>query len=116
MLENITNKVVINLNENNSSIPPFPQKESSEQNSDNIRTFTKEERTLSDPEDKGIERNSFKERADVPAAGHGMISYPNCGQAFHPNFDTVGMFCINQVVIAYCCGGIDCIKRTIQVL
>jgi len=26
------------------------------------------------------------------------------------------MFCINEVVIAYCCGGIDCIKRTIQVL
>ena len=45
-----------------------------------------EERTLSDPEDKGVERNSFKERPDVPA-GHNMISYPNCGQAFHPNFD-----------------------------
>ena len=46
MLENITNKVVINLNENNSSVSLFTQKESSEQNSDNIRTFAKEERTL----------------------------------------------------------------------
>ena len=86
MLENITNKVVINLNENNSSISSFPQKESSELNSDDMRTLAKEERTLSHPEDKGIERNSFKERPDVPA-GHKMISYPNCGQAFHPNFD-----------------------------
>jgi hypothetical protein len=42
MLENITDKVVINLNENNSSISSFSQKESSEQNSDNIRTFAKE--------------------------------------------------------------------------
>ena len=42
MLENITNKMVINLNENNSSISSFPQKESSEQNSDNIRTFAKD--------------------------------------------------------------------------
>ena len=50
--------------------------------------LAKEERTLSHPEDKGIERNSFKERPDVPA-GHKMISYPNCGQAFHPNFDTI---------------------------
>ena len=85
MLENITNKVVINLNENNSSISSPPQKELSEQNSDNIRTFAKEERI--DPEDKGIEGNLFKERPDVLAAGHSMISYPNCGQAFHPNFD-----------------------------
>ena len=88
MLDNITNKVVINLNENNSSISSFPQKESSEQNSDNIRTIAKEECTLSDPEDKGIERNSFNERPDVPA-GHRMISYPHYGQARHPNFDTV---------------------------
>jgi hypothetical protein len=86
MLENITNKVVINLNENNSSISSFLQKESSEQNSDNKRNFAKEERTLSDPKDNEIERNLFKERPDVPA-GHRMISYPNCGQAFHPNFD-----------------------------
>jgi hypothetical protein len=73
MLENITNNVVINLNENNSSISSSQQKESSE-------------RTLSDPEDKGLERNLFKERPDVQA-GHRMISYPNYGQAFHPNFD-----------------------------
>jgi maltodextrin utilization protein YvdJ len=53
---------VINLNENNSSISSFLQKESSEQNSDNKRNFAKEERTLSDPEDKGVERNLFKER------------------------------------------------------
>ena len=62
-----------------------PQKESSEQNSDNIRTFAKEERTLLDPEDKGIERNLFKEHPDVPVC-YRMISYPNFGQAFHPNF------------------------------
>ena len=87
MLENITNKVVINWNKNNSSILSPPQKESSEQNSDNIRTFAKEERILLDPEDKGIERNSFKERPDVPA-GHRMISYPYRGQALHPNFES----------------------------
>ena len=77
------------MNDNNSSMSSFPQKESSEQNSDDMRTFAKEERTLSDPEDKGIERNSFKERPDVPAAGHRMISYPYSGQAWHPNFDAV---------------------------
>jgi len=69
-------------------VSSFAQKESSEQNSDDMRTLVKEEHTLSHPEDKGIERNSFKERPDVPA-GHKMISYPNCGQAFHPNFDTI---------------------------
>ena len=63
MLENITNKVVINLNENNSSISSFAQKESSELNSDDTRTFAKEERM--DREDKGVERNLFKERPDV---------------------------------------------------
>jgi hypothetical protein len=88
ILENITNKVVTSLSNTISSMSSFAQKESSEQNSDNKRTFAKEERTLSDPKDKEIERNSFKERPDVPA-GHRMISYPNCGQAFHPNFDTV---------------------------
>ena len=72
MLESLTNKVVINLNENNSSISSFPQKESSEQNSDDMQTssdylYAKEERTLLDTENKGIERNSFKERADVPS-------------------------------------------------
>ena len=51
-----------------------------------MRTFVKEERT--DPEDKGIERNSFKEPSDVPA-GHRIISYPYKGQAWHPNFDMV---------------------------
>ena len=70
---------------------PFAQKESSEQNSDDMRTssdylYAKEERTLSEPEDKEIERNSFIERPDVPA-GHRMISYPYRGQACHPNFD-----------------------------
>ena len=94
MLENITNKVVTNLSDNISSMSSFAQKESSEQNSDDMRTssdylYAKEERTLSDPEDKGIERNSFKERPDVPAAGHRMISYPYSGQAWHPNFDEV---------------------------
>jgi hypothetical protein len=44
---------------------------------------------LSDIEDKGIERNLFKKRPDVPAAGHRMISYPHRGQAWHPNFDEV---------------------------
>ena len=92
MLENITNKVVINLNENNLSISSSQQNESSEQNSDDMLKSSdylhaKEERTLSDPEDKGLERNLFKERPDELAAGHKMISYPNCGQAFHPNFD-----------------------------
>ena len=71
-----------------SSISSFAQKESSEQNSDDMRTFAKEERTLSDPEEKEIERNSFKERPDVPA-GHSMIFYPYSGQAWHPNFDAV---------------------------
>ena len=91
MLENITNKIVINLNENNSSIS-FPQKESSEQNSDDMLmpsafSYTKEECTLSDPEDQVIERDSIKERPDLPAAGHRMKFYPYSGQAWHPNFD-----------------------------
>ena len=88
MLENITNKVVINLNENNSSISSFPQKESSEQNSSMSSAFShvKADCTLSDTEDKEIERNLFKERPDVPA-GHSMISFSSRGQAWHPNFD-----------------------------
>ena len=91
MLESITNKVVINLNENNSSISSFPQKESSEKNSDDMLmpsafSYTKEECTLSDPEDKEIERNPIKEHPDVQA-GHRMIYYPYRGQAWHPNFD-----------------------------
>ena len=49
-----------------------------------MRTLAKEERT--DPEDKGIERNSFNERPDVQA-GHRMINDPYRGQAWHPNFD-----------------------------
>ena len=44
---------------------------SSDQSSDDMRIFAKEERT--DPEDK-VERNLFKKRPDVQA-GHRMI-YP----------------------------------------
>ena len=44
--------------------------------------------TLSDPEDGEIERNSFKERPDVPA-GHRIIPYPYRGRVWHPNFDEV---------------------------
>jgi hypothetical protein len=62
---NITNKVVTSLNDNVSSMSSFVQKEPSEQNSDDIRTFAKEERTLSDPEDRDIERNLFKELPDI---------------------------------------------------
>jgi hypothetical protein len=70
-----------------------PQKESSEQNSDDMQSssdylYAKEERTLSDTEDKGIERNSFNERPDVLAAGHRTKFYPYSGQAWHPNFDS----------------------------
>ena len=90
MLENITNKVVTNLSDNISSMLPFAQNESSEQNSDDVlmssaASYSKEEHTLSDTEDKGIERNSFKEFPDIPA--HRMISYPYRGQPCHPNFD-----------------------------
>lgn len=93
MLEKITNKVVTNLSDNISSMPSFAQKESSEQNSDDMQTsssaylYANEVRTLPDSEDKGVERNSFKERSAVPAAGHRMISHPYRGQAWHPNFD-----------------------------
>ena len=53
MLENITNKVVTNLSDNMSSMSSFVQKESSEQNSDDMLmvsafSYAKEERTLSD--------------------------------------------------------------------
>jgi hypothetical protein len=93
MLENITNKTVTNLSDDMSSMSSFAQKESSEQNSDDMLTSSafshvKEDCTLSDPENKEIERNLFKERPDVPA-GHRTISYPYSGQAWHPNFDTV---------------------------
>jgi hypothetical protein len=94
MLENITNKVVTSLSNNILSTSSFALQESSEQTSDDRQTSSsdylhaKEERTLLD-EDKGLERNLFKERPDELAAGHRMISYPNYGQAFHPNFDTV---------------------------
>jgi chromosome segregation ATPase len=84
MLENITNKVVTNLSDSVSSMSSLAQKDSSEQNLDDTRTFAKEERT--DPEDKGIERNSFKECPNTPA-GHRVISYPYREQAWHPNFD-----------------------------
>ena len=91
MLENIANNVVANLSDNVSSISSFAQKESSEPNLDDMRTSSdylcaKEERTMSDPEDKGVEGNSIKEHLDVPA-GHRMIFFPDRGQAFHPNFD-----------------------------
>jgi hypothetical protein len=76
MLENISNKAVTNLSDNISSMSSFALKKPSERNSDNKRNFAKEERTLSDPRDKEIKRNSFFEHPD-----------PNCGQAFHPNFD-----------------------------
>ena len=89
MLENISNKVVTDLSDDTSSVSSSAQKESSEQNSDDMRTFAKEERTLSDTEYKGIEKNLFKERNDVLSAGHRMISFPYRGQAWHPNFDTV---------------------------
>ena len=49
--------------------------------------YVKEECTLSDPEDKGIERNLFKERRDVLSADHRMKFYPYSRQAWHPNFD-----------------------------
>ena len=88
MLENISNKVVTSLSDNISSTSEFTQKESSEQNSDDMRTFVEEERTVSGPEDKGIERNLFKERTDILAAGYRMKFYPYSGQAWHPNFDT----------------------------
>ena len=88
MLENITSKVVTSLSNNISSTLPFALEESSELNSNDMRTLAKEERTLSHPEDKGIERNSFKERPDL-LAGHRMKFYPYSGQAWHPNFDTV---------------------------
>jgi hypothetical protein len=57
MLENTTNKVVTDLSDNIPSLSSFAQKESSEQNSDDKRTlsdylYVKEERTLSDPEDR----------------------------------------------------------------
>ena len=81
------------MSDNISPMSPFAQKESSEQNLDDMRTssdylYANEERTLSEPEDKLIEINSFFERPDVPA-GHRMISYPYRGQACHPNFDGV---------------------------
>ncbi len=69
VLENITNNVV---SDNILSTSSVVQKESEEQNSDDKRTssaysFVKEERTLLDPEDREIERNSFVERPDVLA-------------------------------------------------
>ena len=85
MLENITNKVVTNLSDNISSMSSFALKEPSGQNSSDY-LYAKEERTLSDTEDKGIES---KERSDVLAAGHRVKFHPYSGQAWHPNFDTV---------------------------
>jgi hypothetical protein len=92
MLENITNKVVTDLSDNISSMSSLAQKESLEESSIDILTSSdyldaKEESTLPAPEDKGMKRNSFNERPDVPAVGHRMISFPYRGQAWHPNFD-----------------------------
>lgn len=92
MLEKITNKVVTVLSDDIPSVSSFAQKESSELNSDDTRVssdylYAKEERTLSDTKDKGIERNLFKGYPDVPAASHRMIPFPYRGQAWHPNFD-----------------------------
>ena len=84
MLEKITNKVVTNLSDNISSMPSSAQKESAEQNSDDTLTFAEEERTLSGPGDRGIERNL---RSDLLADDR-MKFYPYRGQAWHPNFDT----------------------------
>jgi hypothetical protein len=92
MLENITNRAVTNLSDNISSMSSFAQKESSEPNLDDMQTsssaylYDKEECTLSDPEDKEIERNLFKERPDL-LAGHKMKFYSYSGQSRHPNFD-----------------------------
>ena len=91
MLESVTNKVVTNLSDNLSSTSSFAQKETSEQNSEDMLTSSDylyaKERTLSDTEDKGIERNSFKELSDLPADNHRIIFHPHEGQAWHPNFD-----------------------------
>ncbi len=70
MLENLTNKVITTLSDNISSMSSFALKEPSEQNSDDMRRssdylYAKEERTLSGPEDKGIERNLFKDTVVV---------------------------------------------------
>ena len=46
MLENITNKVIVNWSNDISFVSSFAQKESSEQNSDVKRTFAKEERNM----------------------------------------------------------------------
>ena len=84
IVANITNGTVTNLSDNISSMSSVMQKESSEQNSDDMQTassdylYGKEECTLSHPEDV----------TDVPA-GHRVISYPHWEQAFHPNFDEV---------------------------
>ena len=93
MLENITNKVVTNLNlsDNMSPIPSFSQRESSEQNSEDIQkssdySYAEEDRTLSDLEDKGIEGILFKDRPEVQD-DHRVIYNPYRRQAWHPNFD-----------------------------
>ena len=91
MLENITNKAVTKLSDKISSMTSFVQKETSEQNSDDMQTSSDylyaKEPTLSDPKGGEIERNSFKELPDVPAAGHRIIPYPYRGRAWHPNLD-----------------------------
>ena len=57
------------------------------QTSSSAYLYDKEECTLSDREDKGIERNLFNERSEEPSAGHRMIPYPCRELAWHPNFD-----------------------------
>jgi hypothetical protein len=77
MLESITNKVVTNLNDNIISMSSFSPDDMRRTPSDYL--YSKEERTLSDPEDREIEGNSLKERPYL-LAGHRV-------QAWHPNFD-----------------------------
>ena len=87
----MTSAAVINLSDDISPMSSSPQKEWFEQNSDGMLMpsdylHAKEECTLSDPEDKEIGRNLFKECPDVPN-NHKMISFPYRGQAWHPNFE-----------------------------
>jgi hypothetical protein len=91
MLENITNRVVTSLSDNISSVSAFVEKVPSEHNRDDGQMSAayldfNEEHKLFKPEDKDIERNSFKERPDVQA-GFRRGAYPHVGQAWHPNFE-----------------------------
>jgi hypothetical protein len=86
MLENITNKIVTNLSDNESSMSSFPPRVSAEQNRDSVQISIKEERTFSEPEDNDIERNSFKVHEVQAEASYRMGSYPHRGQVY-PNFE-----------------------------